>query len=97
MGRVNQQHFTSGTASLVRQILFENTPNRRFAATLQDALAEVLVSDPIGHLQVFQRDQIVVLNQVGPQFMQVISALIGHMLLQQSFAAVLATPFLPGQ
>ena len=93
VGWVYQGDLTTSTFSLVREILPERSP-----ATIQNALAQMVVANHGAHVQVFQRDAVIAAHQAGAQLVQEVGALRRNMRLltlhgQQGFATVIAARF----
>jgi len=75
---------------------------KNLKCTLDDTLAEVLIPDHISNAQIFQRDTVIGLHQLGAEFIQIVFALIGNMFVlaldsAHCFASVLAPALCPRQ
>src|SRR5690606_17927777 len=95
--RIHKDNLTTSTFSLVREKFLEDAP-----ATIQDALAEVLVADHVVDFQIFQRDTIIALYQRIGELVQVVPTLVSDKFLlslygTEGFLPVLATTLGAGQ
>lgn len=62
---------TSGTCSLVREVLPKHRPT-----AVENAFAEVLVSRHVANAQIFQRDTVILLHEISAEFMREVAALV---------------------
>ena len=72
IGGVDKDDLTTGTCSLVQEIVLEESPT-----TIQNAFAQVVVTHHIADCQIFQRHPVAILHQRRTQFVQIIAALVG--------------------